>query len=139
MGLMSKLLDVAGPADVFAEANRLGANYAVELISPTGSDVVTSVGITLSVESAAAEVGSVETFLVAGGDLFPTSPVDADLAGAAAGVAAGLAASAPFWGYGYYPYGPAYEYYPYRAPFPYCSYYPADGCYAYPPYYYPPY
>lgn len=58
---------------------------------------------------------------------------------AAAGVAAGLAASAPFWGYGYYPYGPAYEYYPYPAPFPYCSYYPADGCFAYPPYYYPAY
>jgi transcriptional regulator GlxA family with amidase domain len=82
-----KLLDVAGPADVFAEANRLGGNYQVELASPTGADVVTSVGITLSVKAAAAAVGRVDTFLVAGGDIFPTSPVGADLAEAAQQVA----------------------------------------------------
>ncbi|MFJ9033441.1 hypothetical protein ACIRQP_34035 [Streptomyces sp. NPDC102274] len=34
-----KLLDVAGPAEVFAEANRLGADYEIVLVSPTGADV----------------------------------------------------------------------------------------------------
>ena len=34
------LLDVAGPAEVFKEANRLGANYQIVLLSPTGEDVV---------------------------------------------------------------------------------------------------
>lgn len=38
-----KLLDVAGPADVFAEANRLGADYRVHLVSPSGLDVTTSI------------------------------------------------------------------------------------------------
>ncbi len=28
----AKLLDVAGPADVFSEANRLGTNYLLELV-----------------------------------------------------------------------------------------------------------
>ena len=83
-----KLLDVAGPAEVFAEANRLGADYTVQLVSPTGADVVTSVGIALSVAAAPSEVGAVDTFLVAGGDIFPTTPVDADLAGAAVDIAA---------------------------------------------------
>lgn len=83
-----KLLDVAGPADVFAEANRLGADYVVELVSPTGADVVTSVGIRLTVTSPAADVSAAETFLIAGADIYPKTPVDAALAEAARIVAA---------------------------------------------------
>jgi transcriptional regulator GlxA family with amidase domain len=83
-----KLLDVAGPADVFAEANRLGADYAVELVSPNGADVVTSVGIRLSVTAAAADIPAPDTFLIAGADLFPTAAVAMPLADAAREVAA---------------------------------------------------
>jgi len=72
-----KLLDVAGPAEVFAEANRLGASYDVRLVSPDGDDVVSSLGIRLSV-AGAPEVGS-DTFLVSGGDLYPTAAVPRDL------------------------------------------------------------
>jgi hypothetical protein len=32
-----KLLDVVGPAEVFGEANRLGADYTIVLVSPTGA------------------------------------------------------------------------------------------------------
>lgn len=34
-----KLLDVAGPAEVFGEANLLGADYRIALVSTTGADV----------------------------------------------------------------------------------------------------
>lgn len=34
-----KLLDVAGPADVFGEANLLGAAHRISLVSTTGADV----------------------------------------------------------------------------------------------------
>jgi transcriptional regulator GlxA family with amidase domain len=84
-----KLLDVAGPADVFAEANRLGADYIVELVSPTGEDVVTSVGIALAVARAAADVPSTDTLLIAGGDIYPRTPVAPELSDAAAALAAG--------------------------------------------------
>jgi transcriptional regulator GlxA family with amidase domain len=72
-----KLLDVAGPAEVFAEANRLGAGYDVVLVSPNGHDVVSSLGIRLSV-SGKAEPGA-DTALVSGGDEYPTSAVPRDL------------------------------------------------------------
>jgi transcriptional regulator GlxA family with amidase domain len=72
-----KLLDVAGPAEVFAEANRLGASYDVVLVSPDGEDVVTTLGIRLSV-AGAPETGS-DTFLVSGGDVYPTAAIPRDL------------------------------------------------------------
>ena len=51
-----KLLDVAGPAEVFAEANRFGACYQVLMASVDGQDVVTSVGTRLAVSTS---IGSV--------------------------------------------------------------------------------
>ncbi|GAA4160982.1 GlxA family transcriptional regulator [Gryllotalpicola daejeonensis] len=83
-----KLLDVSGPAEVFAEANRLGADYVIELVSPTGADVVTSVGIRLTVTAAAADVPRVDTFLIAGGDIYPKTTVHPALADAARTIAA---------------------------------------------------
>jgi transcriptional regulator GlxA family with amidase domain len=77
-----KLLDVAGPADVFSEANRLGADYRVELVSPAGADVVTSIGIRLAVDLTPEQVTTADTLLVAGGDLFPSTAVARDLADA---------------------------------------------------------
>ena len=82
-----KLLDVAGPADAFAEANRLGAHYDVELVSPDGADVSTSSGIALAVRRAASEVTHADTVLIAGGDVFPRTVVPAALADAAGGLA----------------------------------------------------
>ncbi|MBO3662133.1 GlxA family transcriptional regulator [Microbacterium stercoris] len=82
-----KLLDVAGPADAFSEANRLGAAYQVELVSPDGADVVTSSGIALSVRRAASEVTDAQTVLIAGGDVYPRTEVPASLSAAAASLA----------------------------------------------------
>jgi transcriptional regulator GlxA family with amidase domain len=60
------LLDVAGPAEVFREANRLGADYRIVLVSPTGGDVVSNLGVKLSVDGAVAP--GPDTFLVPGSD-----------------------------------------------------------------------
>jgi transcriptional regulator GlxA family with amidase domain len=77
-----KLLDVAGPAEVFLEANRLGADYHVALVSPTGADVVTSIGIGLTVALAPGDVAAVDTLLVSGGDIYPRTVVARDLSDA---------------------------------------------------------
>lgn len=73
-----KLLDVVGPAEVFGEANRLGADYTIVLVSPTGDDVTSSIGIRIAVDAAATEPAP-DTFLVAGADLYPRTPVPRDL------------------------------------------------------------
>jgi transcriptional regulator GlxA family with amidase domain len=74
-----KLLDFAGPADVFAEANRLGARYRVALVSPTGEDVVSSLGIRIAVDGAPGAEPDPDTFMVAGGDIYPSSAVAPEL------------------------------------------------------------
>ncbi|OUS93607.1 GlxA family transcriptional regulator [Rhodococcus sp. NCIMB 12038] len=74
-----KLLDVAGPAEVFAEANRCGADYRIALLSPTGADVASSIGIHLSVDGNAESEPAPDTFLVAGGDIYPRTAVARDL------------------------------------------------------------
>ncbi|MFD8078703.1 GlxA family transcriptional regulator [Streptomyces sp. NPDC059718] len=76
------LLDVAGPAEVFAEANRFGADYQVVLVSPTGDDVASSIGARIAVSGAATELAP-HTFLVAGSDLYPRNAVARDLLEAA--------------------------------------------------------
>ncbi|WP_280853970.1 DJ-1/PfpI family protein [Streptomyces sp. SAI-041] len=73
-----KLLD-AVPAEVFGEANRPGANYTIVLVSPTGADVTSSIGIRIAVDDAAATEPAPDTFLVAGADLYPRTPVPGDL------------------------------------------------------------
>ncbi|MGY6020067.1 GlxA family transcriptional regulator [Streptomyces spinosirectus] len=77
-----KLLDVAGPADAFAEANRLGADYRISLLSTTGADVRSSVGIRITADGSTASEPAPDTFLVPGGDIYPRTPVPRDLAGA---------------------------------------------------------
>ncbi|MDI9951895.1 GlxA family transcriptional regulator [Rhodococcus sp. IEGM 1305] len=74
-----KLLDVAGPAEVFAEANLCGADYQIVLLSPTGANVASSIGITISVDGDAASEPSPDTFLVAGGDIYPRTAIARDL------------------------------------------------------------
>jgi transcriptional regulator GlxA family with amidase domain len=78
-----KLLDVAGPTEVFAEANRLGANYRVVLVSPTGADVTTSIGIRIAVDSGPDLDQAPDTFLIAGGDIYPRAALPRELVAAA--------------------------------------------------------
>jgi len=75
----TKLLDVSGPAEVFAEANRFGANYEIAIVSPDGSPVTTSIGVVFPVAGSAFTAGSFDTVLVSGGDIFPAHDVQPDL------------------------------------------------------------
>jgi transcriptional regulator GlxA family with amidase domain len=74
-----KMLDVAGPAEVFAEAGLLGAGYTLGYASPSGAAVTTSVGLRLPVDGAAADVAEADTVVVPGGDALVTRPVPAEL------------------------------------------------------------
>jgi transcriptional regulator GlxA family with amidase domain len=71
-----KLLDAAGPAEVFAEANRFGANYQLRIASVDGRDVTTSIGTGFAVTERIASIESVDTVLVAGGDGLIGRPID---------------------------------------------------------------
>jgi transcriptional regulator GlxA family with amidase domain len=73
------LLDVAGPAEVFAEANRFGAGYQIMLVSANGTGVTASNGIRIAVDDSVTSEPAPDTFLVAGGDVYPRSHVAHDL------------------------------------------------------------
>lgn len=77
------LLDVAGPAEVFKEANRFGADYRIVLLSPTGADVTSNLGVRIAVDGAVSSAPASDTLLVAGSDRYPRAGVPADLADAA--------------------------------------------------------
>lgn len=77
------LLDVAGPAEVFKEANRFGADYRIVLLSPTGADITSNIGVRVSVDGAVSSEPAFETLLVAGSSLYPRDCVPGDLADAA--------------------------------------------------------
>lgn len=77
------LLDVAGPSEVFSEANRFGADYEVMLYSADGHEVVSSTGMRISVDGAAVGSEALDIALVAGSDDFPTRPVNPELVEAA--------------------------------------------------------
>ncbi|MEV5146176.1 GlxA family transcriptional regulator [Streptomyces sp. NPDC052727] len=83
-----KLLDVVGPAEVFGEANLLGADYSITLVSTTGTDVASSMGMRIAVDGSAATEPAPDTFLVPGGDVYPRTPVTRDLVEAARDLAA---------------------------------------------------
>lgn len=82
-----KLLDVAGPSEVFAEANRGGANYELVICSVGGHDVDSSTGMRIPVDCDVADSGSFDTVLVMGGDVFPSMPVSPELREAASDLA----------------------------------------------------
>ncbi|WP_433378499.1 GlxA family transcriptional regulator [Actinoplanes sp. CA-142083] len=77
------LLDVAGPAEVLKEANRFGADYRIVLLSPTGADVTTNLGVRMAADGAVSSAASFDTFMVAGSDLYPRAPIPGELADAA--------------------------------------------------------
>jgi transcriptional regulator GlxA family with amidase domain len=74
-----KLLDVAGPSEVFGEANADGVRYTVTLCSPDGRDVTTSTGVRLAAHASAGEAGEVDTLMVPGSDGFPVAPPGPDI------------------------------------------------------------
>ena len=71
-----KLLDAAGPAEVFAEANRFGANYSLRIASVDGRDVTTSIGTRFAVTGSISSIDSADTVMVAGGDGLVGRPID---------------------------------------------------------------
>ncbi|MER6978963.1 GlxA family transcriptional regulator [Streptomyces carpinensis] len=78
-----KMLDLSGPAEVFSEANRYGADYRLTVVSVSGKPVRTSIGLQVPVDTDADSAPAFETVLVPGGDLLPGRPVDPGLSAAA--------------------------------------------------------
>ncbi|MFB4283965.1 GlxA family transcriptional regulator [Nonomuraea sp. MTCD27] len=74
-----KMLDMAGPAEVFAEANLFGAKYALRHVSPSGKPVLTSMGVELPVDGTADDEPDPDTVIVVGGDDLVSLPVPPDL------------------------------------------------------------
>jgi transcriptional regulator GlxA family with amidase domain len=68
-----KMLDLAGPAEVFVEANQSLSAYDVVLVSPDGRDVTTSIGARVGVRCAAGDAGRFDTVIIPGSEL----PADA--------------------------------------------------------------
>ena len=82
-----KMLDVAGPADVFGEANQLGADYRIVLLSANGADVASSIGVRIAVDGSPASQPDPDTFVIPGGAIYPRAPVARDLVEATRGLA----------------------------------------------------
>ncbi|HEX3782811.1 MAG TPA: GlxA family transcriptional regulator [Pseudonocardiaceae bacterium] len=78
-----KLLDLAGPSEVFSEANRLGTDYRLIVCSVGGKDVASSTGMRIPVDTDVERIEALDTALVMGGDVFPEHPVGPELAHAA--------------------------------------------------------
>jgi transcriptional regulator GlxA family with amidase domain len=81
------MLDVAGAGEVFAEANRFGADYRIKIASVDGQDVTTSIGTRLGVTDAISSIESADTVLVGGSDNLARRAIDPELVGAIKSVA----------------------------------------------------
>jgi transcriptional regulator GlxA family with amidase domain len=79
----TKMLDVSGPAEVFAEATLMGADYEIVLLSTDGRPVITSIGISLPVSGSAFDEHEFDTVLISGGDVLVGRPIDDALSRAA--------------------------------------------------------
>ncbi len=79
-----KHLDVAGPAEVFSEANRRGAHYVLRFASSSGAGVRTSTGLRLVADVAALEIKHADTLVIPGGDDLPVTPIATELRDATA-------------------------------------------------------
>ncbi|WP_217562404.1 GlxA family transcriptional regulator [Streptomyces sp. GbtcB6] len=78
-----KMLDLSGPAEVFSEANRFGADYRLTIVSVGGIAVTSSIGVQVPVDSDVDDAPSIDTLLVVGGDKLPQGTIDPDLSAAA--------------------------------------------------------
>jgi len=81
------MLDVAGAGEVFAEANRFGADYRLKIASLDGCDVTTSIGTRLGVTDAISSIEDADTVMVAGSDNLPRRAIEPDLVEAIKSVA----------------------------------------------------
>lgn len=77
-----KLLDISGPAEVFAEANKFGADYSLRYVSTSGDPVLTSIGTRLAVEGAVGFRTDIDTLIVPGGDDLVGRPIPGELVAA---------------------------------------------------------
>ncbi|MFB4296553.1 GlxA family transcriptional regulator [Actinomadura sp. NTSP31] len=85
-----KMLDFAGPAEVFVEANQASAaSYEVVLVSPDGGDVTTSIGARVAVRCAAGAGGRFDTVVIPGSELPPAAFVTPEVLAATRILAAG--------------------------------------------------
>jgi transcriptional regulator GlxA family with amidase domain len=82
------MLDVAGAGEVFAEANRFGADYRIKIASVDGRDVTTSIGTRLGVTDALSSIESADIIMVAGSDNLPRRAIDPALVDAVKSAAA---------------------------------------------------
>jgi transcriptional regulator GlxA family with amidase domain len=73
------MIDIAGPADVFAHANDFGADYETVLASADGGPVTVSNGLTLAAKCAAADVGSLDTVIIPGAYGMISKPFEGSL------------------------------------------------------------
>ncbi|MFC7813933.1 GlxA family transcriptional regulator [Streptomyces sp. NPDC057367] len=78
-----KMLDLSGPAEVFAEANRYGGRYRLSIVSPDGAAVRSSIGMLVPADADARSPAAYDTLVVVGGDVLPASSVDPALSEAA--------------------------------------------------------
>ncbi|MET9505541.1 GlxA family transcriptional regulator [Streptomyces sp. NPDC006622] len=83
-----KMLDLTGPAEVFSEANRYGADYRLTVVSVGGKPVSSSIGMLVPVDGDVADAPPFDTLLVIGGDRLPEAPIDPDLSAATGALAA---------------------------------------------------
>jgi transcriptional regulator GlxA family with amidase domain len=83
-----KMLDISGPAEVFGEANTLGADYRMTYVSPTGLPVRTSVGMTLQVDGLPSDAAPGGTVIIPGSDDLVTRALDPELVASATALAA---------------------------------------------------
>jgi transcriptional regulator GlxA family with amidase domain len=78
-----KMLDVAGPSEVFAEANLYGGDYEISMLTVDRASVRSSAGIRISADGGALDERHWDTVLIAGGDALPGQGVPEALAAAA--------------------------------------------------------
>ncbi|WP_030149120.1 GlxA family transcriptional regulator [Mycetocola saprophilus] len=79
-----KQLDIVGPAEVFAEANRLGARYELLYVSADGAPVSTSIGAPFPATTRARDLTRADTLIIPGGDALPTAAIPPDILAATA-------------------------------------------------------
>ena len=74
-------LDVVGPLEVFAMANRFGASppYETSVVSTAGGTIAASSGLTIGTEPAGSVAGPIDTLVVAGGYEVGTAARDREL------------------------------------------------------------
>ena len=78
-----KMLDFAGPAEVFVEANQSTPGYDVVLVSADGQGVQTSIGARVAVAGPAVGSGPFDTIVIPGSELHPSKFVTPELLDAA--------------------------------------------------------